>query len=65
MLQKIKYKPIYRTHKDSIEKDFYIPCYTESIELYRAVGFFSLHSLTLSIDGLIHFVENHGKISLI
>ena len=65
MLSKLYFKPIYRTHKDSIEKDFYIPCYTESVELYRAVGFFSLHSLTLSIDGLIHFVEKHGKINLI
>ena len=65
MLDRLNFKPIYRTHKDSIERDFYIPCYTESIELYRAVGFFSLHSLTLSIDGLIHFVEKHGKIKLI
>jgi len=65
MLDRLNFKPIYRTHKDSIERDFYIPCYTESVELYRAVGFFSLHSLTLSIDGLIHFVEKHGKIKLI
>jgi superfamily II DNA or RNA helicase len=65
MLDKLIFKPIYRTHKDSIDKDFYIPCFTESVELYRAVGFFSLHSLTLSIDGLIHFVEKHGKINLI
>lgn len=65
MLDRLNFKPIYRTHKDSIERDFYIPCYTESVELYRAVGFFSLHSLTLSIDGLIHFVEKHGKINLI
>ena len=65
MLDRLIFKPIYRTHKDSIERDFYIPCYTESVELYRAVGFFSLHSLTLSIDGLIHFVEKHGKINLI
>lgn len=65
MLNRLSFKPIYRTHKDSIERDFYIPCYTESVELYRAVGFFSLHSLTLSIDGLIHFVEKQGKINLI
>ena len=65
MLNKINFKPIYRTHKDSIDKDFYVPCFTESVELYRAVGFFSLHSLTLSIDGLIHFVEKAGKINLI
>lgn len=65
MLSRLKLKPIYRTHKDSIDKDFYVPCFAESVELYRAVGFFSLHSLTLSIDGLIRFVEKSGKINLI
>ena len=65
MLNRLSFKPIYRTHKDSIDKDFYVPCFTESVELYRAVGFFSLHSLTLSIDGLIRFVEKAGKINLI
>lgn len=65
MLQKIKFKPIYRTHKDSINRDFYVPCYTESIRLERAAGFFSLHSLTLSIDGIIRFVQKKGQIKLI
>lgn len=65
MLQKIKYKPIYRTHKDSIDRDFYVPCFSESIRLDRAAGFFSLHSLTLSIDGIIRFVQKKGQISLI
>ena len=65
MLNRLSFKPIYRTHKDSIDKDFYVPCFTESIKLYRAVGFFSLHSLTLSIDGLIRFVEKSGNIYLI
>ena len=65
MLTRLSFKPIYRTHKDSIDKDFYVPCFTESIELYRAVGFFSLHSLTLSIDGLIRFAEKSGIINLI
>ena len=65
MLQKIKFKPIYRTHKDSIDRDFYVPCYTESIRLERAAGFFSLHSLTLSIDGIIRFIQKKGQIKLI
>lgn len=65
MLTRLIYKPIYRTHKDSIERDFYIPCFSESVKLDRAVGFFSLHSLTLSIDGIIRFVRQNGKINLI
>lgn len=65
MLNKLKLKPIYRTHKDSIAQDFYIPCFSESIFLYRAAGFFSLHSLALTIDGLIRFIRKGGKINLI
>lgn len=65
MLSKINFKPIYRTHKDSIDQDFYVPCFKESIRLYRAAGYFSLHSLTLSIDGIIRFVEKNGQINLI
>lgn len=65
MLTNLKFKSIYRTYKDSIEKDFYAPCFSESVSLHRAVGFFSLHSLTLSIDGLIRLIRNKGKIELI
>ncbi len=65
MLKKIDFKYIYRTHKDSIDRDFYIPCFCESVRLDRAVGFFSLHSLTLSIDGIIHFVQKGGQINII
>lgn len=65
MLDRIKYKQIYRTHKDSIDQDFYVPCFCESIRLDRAAGYFSLHSLALSIDGLIRFVRNEGKINII
>jgi len=65
MLDKRTYKPIYRTHKDSIDQDFYVPCFSESIILERAAGYFSLHSLTLSIDGIIVFMRNGGKINLI
>lgn len=65
MLKRNKYKSVYRTYKDSIDKDFYVPCFSESIALYRAAGYFSLHSLVLSIDGLIRFIKNDGKIELI
>lgn len=65
MLTRNKYQQVYRTHKDSIDKDFYVPCFSESVRLDRAVGFFSLHSLALSIDGLIRFVRKNGRINLI
>lgn len=65
MLSKRNYKLIYRTHKDSIDQDFYVPCFSESIKLDRAAGYFSLHSLTLSIDGIIRFIRKKGNINLI
>ena len=65
MLKNNKYKPIYRTHKDSIDRDFYVPCFSESERLDRAAGYFSLHSLTLSIDGIIRFIRKNGNINLI
>lgn len=65
MLNRVKYKPIYRTHKDSINQDFYVPSFSESIRLDRAAGYFSLHSLVLSIDGIIRFVRKGGSINII
>lgn len=65
MLDKRKFKPIYRTHKDSIDQDFYVPCFSDSIELDRAAGYFSLYSLALSINGIIRFMRKGGRINLI
>ena len=62
MLSNRKYKAVYRTHKDSIEQDFYVPCFSESVRLDRAAGYFSLHSLTLSIDGIIRFIRKEGHL---
>lgn len=65
MLTNNKYKKTYRTHKDSIDQDFYVPCFAESIRLDRAAGYFSLHSLALSVDGLIRFIRKGGIINII
>lgn len=65
MLRKIKYKPVYRTYNNCIEKEFYVPSYYESLRLNRAAGYFSLYSLLLSIDGIIRFVRNKGQINII
>lgn len=65
MLRKIKYKPVYRTYNNCIEKEFYVPSYYESLRLNRAAGYFSLYSLLLSIDGIIRFIRNKGQINII
>ena len=65
MLRKLKYKPVYRTYNNCIEKEFYVPSYYESLRLNRAAGYFSLYSLLLSIDGIIRFIRNKGQINII
>lgn len=65
MLTNNKYKSFYRSLANDFDKDFMIPCYSESVSLKRGSGYFSLHSLIMSIDGIIRFIHNRGEIRLI
>lgn len=65
MLTNNTYRSIYRSLANDFDKDFMIPSYTESVSLKRGSGYFSLHSLIMSIDGIIRFIHNDGKIQLI
>ena len=65
MLTRNNYLPIYRSLINDLDRDFFIPCYRESVFLERGVGFFSLGSLILDIEGIISFLENGGKIHLV
>ena len=65
MLKYNTYKSIYRSLANDFDKDFMIPSYSESVSLKRGSGYFSLHSLVMSIDGIIRFIHNKGKIELI
>ena len=58
-------KRIYRSFQCNLDKDFFIPCYQESVLLERGVGFFTLGSLILDIEGIISFLRNDGKIRLV
>ena len=65
MLTRIDFKEIYRSFECNLDKDFFIPCYQESVLLERGAGFFTLGSLILDIDGIIQFLDNNGEIHLV
>ena len=65
MLKDKQYLHIYRSVFNDFDKDFMIPCYSESKHLYRGSGYFSLQSLILSFDGILKFIENDGHIDLV
>lgn len=65
MLTSLKYLPLYRSFSNDFDKEFLIPSYRQSISLDRGSGYFTLKSLMLSMEGIIHFLDNNGIIRLI
>lgn len=64
-LKNITLKQQYRTDRDNLVTDFFIPCLSNSIEYDRAVEYVTLKSITTLSLGLQNFVQNDGKIRLI
>lgn len=63
--QDLNLKREYRSNKNNIVNEFYIPVLNESILYRRAVGFFSSSALAEVIKGISGLYENGGKIQLI
>jgi hypothetical protein len=55
----------YKTPRDNITRDFYMPLLERSTLYQRSVGFFSSTSLLDLSYGLAHLVKNNGKIQFI
>ena len=55
----------YRTGRDSVVRDFYVPCLTEAKHYSRAVGYFSSAGLTLAAKGLAWLVRRGGSMRLV
>ena len=55
----------YRSPRDDIVNDFYIPLLKEAVLYKRSVGFFSSSSLLEISYGLTRLINNNGKIQLI
>lgn len=61
----VNLKKEYRSPRDNIVHDFYIPLLKESVLYKRSVGFFSSSSLMEISYGITNLINNDGKIQLI
>ncbi|MEM3064952.1 MAG: DNA repair helicase [Candidatus Nitrosotenuis sp.] len=64
-LRDIPLKLQYRTDRDNLVTDFFVPCLSNSIEYDRAVEFMTLKSISTLSLGLQNFADHEGKIRLI
>lgn len=64
-LNEVSLKYSYRSNKDNIYNDFYIPCILNSNKYYRAVGYFTSNSLVLLAKGLEKFIYKGGTIKIV
>jgi DNA phosphorothioation system restriction enzyme len=55
----------YRSDRDDLLQDFYIPCLSSSAMYDRAVGFFSSTSLVAAAKGLSGLIQSGGKMRLV
>jgi hypothetical protein len=64
-LREIPLKIQYRTDRDDLVSEFFVPCLSNSVEYDRAVEFVTLKSISTLSLGLQNFAEHDGKIRLI
>ncbi len=55
----------YRSTKDDILNDFYIPVLTEAVSYDRIAGYFSSASLSVAARGIAGLIRNNGRMRLI
>ena len=65
MLKNIDLAHEYRSDRANLVEEFYRHCLTESVEYWRAVGYFTSHGLALAAKGLVAFVGNGGRMKLV
>ena len=64
-LRDISLKEEYRSDRDSIVSEFFIPCLSNCIEYDRCIEYISLKSLTTLSLGFDNFAQNKAKIRII
>jgi DNA phosphorothioation system restriction enzyme len=65
MLADLQLKPAYRSSRDNLLMDFYVPCLREAALYSRAVGYFTSSILSLAVRGLRPFIKNRGRMRLV
>lgn len=64
-LKELRIRDEYRSDRDHLIQDFYIPCLEQSSGYSRAVGFFSSSSMAAVAQGLTAFVRSEGWMRLV
>ena len=64
-LSKLSLKISYSSDSSNVITDFYNPCLERSCLYRRAVGYFTSHGLSIAAQGIVHLLQNGGKIQLI
>jgi hypothetical protein len=65
MLSNLQLKQSYRSNRDNLVNDFYVPCLREASLYRRAVGYFTSSALSLAATGLRPFIEKRGRMCLV
>jgi len=63
-LRDLPLKQEYRSDKDDVVSEFFIPCLTNSIQYDRTIEFISVKSLSTLTFGLENIQDHHAKIRL-
>ncbi|WP_008318108.1 DEAD/DEAH box helicase family protein [Leptolyngbya sp. PCC 6406] len=64
-LKALQIRDEYRSDRDRLIQDFYIPCLEQATTYDRAVGFFSSSSMAAVAQGLTAFIRSGGRMRLI
>jgi len=64
-LRNLPLKQEYRSDKDDVVSEFFIPCLTNSIQYDRTIEFISVKSLSTLTFGLENIQDHHAKIRLV
>jgi len=64
-LRDLSLKQEYRSDRDNVVSEFFIPCLTNSIQYDRTIEFISVKSLSTLTFGLEYIQDHHAKIWLV
>jgi len=65
VLRDLSLKQEYRSDRDDVVSEFFIPCLTNSIQYDRTIEFISVKSLSTLTFGLENIQHDHAKIRLV
>lgn len=65
MLRDLRLSSSYRSDRNSLLSDFYIPCLSESTLYRRAVGYFTTDSLAAAAKGLYKVIQHRGQVRIV